>query len=232
MLLVLVQNKPIKKVLVILFIFISTGLFGQETPSKSTFGYGFSISPEVNNLFVFRNGEHSSPAFGFTSLVFIRKNLGSKVKFETGIGYGLRQFNHLHTGLVFGTDIDPQQGIISYSELKTQATLNEIQVPIFGVFQIKESNFAFTFGLAGHYQWVNKAERTIIYGNGDENTQLNTIFNPHLNFSTAIGCRYTQPISEKIGLIVEPKFTFYFREYIVPLTQLYSGGLKLGLILE
>lgn len=214
-----------------MFIVLSATIYGQDTPTKPTLEYGFSISPEVNYLMTHRSGEQSEASPGLSSSLFVHRDIGNRLAIETGLGFGIKQINHLQTGLIFGSDIDPQQGILSYSSLETNATLNEIQLPVSGVLTLAQSHFSLVFGLTGHYQWTNNAKRIIHHGSGGENTQLNSTFNPLLNFSTAIGFRYTQPISQKIGLIVEPKFTFYFREYIVPLTRLCCGGLKLGLIL-
>lgn len=202
--LVLIQNKPIKSALIILFIVLSDTVYGQDTSTKPIFEYGFSISPETNYLMTHLREKQSETAFGISSSSFIHPDI------ETDSGFGIKQ------------------NIFFYPKSKTKATLNENQLPTSGVLKLEQSLVSMIPGLIGHYQWIDNTEQIAYNESGNKKTQFNSTFNPLFNFSTTIGFRYTQPISQKIGLIVESKFTSYFREHIVPLTNLCGRGLKLG----
>lgn len=215
-----------KKLLTIL-LFLPFGLLAQEE-LKSSLKIGLTVSPEINGLRV------SSPLvgdietevkFGFSTFVSLFYAFNNHVGLRTGLGYGKRNDYHEHSGLIFQQDIDPVVGIISESRVESQVLINEFQLPIILQLSPGSSNLFFSVGFELAYQQGKNSEQTVYYGNGTIGP-LGPPRDPIWNFSSTFGVGWQFPIADKWHLTLEPVVKYYFKEYVVVSSNMYSIGFR------
>ena len=60
----------------------------------------------------------------------VKLKIANNFFLRTGLGYGLKGYRNMETGLRFGTDIDPVKGFISESKIETKGVYHELQLPL------------------------------------------------------------------------------------------------------
>lgn len=198
--------------------------FAQEKSDDSKIGFGFYLLPEMNGLTTANpvGTETVGSKLGGSAGLNLEFRLTQKIALRTGLGYGLKNYNHLHEGLIFNSDIDPQNGFQTESRMESSITYSELQVPL--LFQYKlNSNVFFALGLELNTSFADKSERIIYYGNGDIE-QLENTTGTLLNFAPMLSIGFIVPNS---NFIIEPLFKYYIKEYLVPMSNQYNYGLKI-----
>ena len=105
---------------------------GQEKQENSKFDIGFYILPEINGLITGNptGRETVSAKFGGAAGLNLAYRFTSKLSLRTGLGFGVRNYEHVHEGLIFNSDISPNDGFISESSIVSSISYSEIQLPI------------------------------------------------------------------------------------------------------
>jgi hypothetical protein len=218
--------------LCILFVFVTLTIFSQSDElSNRKMNVGFSITPEFNSLIVGNlvGKENVTPKIGFSSGISFEFHVSERSTLRTGIAYGKKRYNHTHSKLIFGSDIDPQTGYISESKIESKVTFSELQIPLVYQYELNKNKFFVAGGIELIYPFSNNSERTIFYGNGfTENLSKST--NNEINFAPVLSFGYLLPVSQKLKLSIEPMVKFYLKEYIITESNLYNLGLKTTLL--
>lgn len=217
-----------KTILFFLSVFGSLTVFSQsDSASARKINFGLSITPEFNNLILGNpvGQESVKSKIGFSAGISFKFHLTNKSSFITGIGFGKKNYNHTHCGLIYGTDIDPLIGIISESKIESKVSFSELQIPLVFQYELKTNKFYIAGGLELIYRFLNNSERIIYYGNGAIAKLSNSNING-LNFAPELSFGYKLPVSDKLSISIEPMFKYYLKEYIIIESNLYNYGLK------
>ena len=213
----------------ILAIFLITPLLicAQEKEKISLVNIGFSLLPEVNALITDNpiGKEKSTARIGFSLGFNLEFKLSPKIFFKSGLGYGLKKYDHTHSNLVFGTDIGPN-GIISMSKIESKISFSELQLPLILLFQVKDSKFFISTGMEVTYPISNNSERIIYYGNGSIDKLTGSNNYSTLNFAPQLGFGYNIPAGKKLNVGIEALIKYYIKEYIIAESHLYNYGVK------
>lgn len=198
--------------------------FSQEKNDDSKIDFGFYVLPEMNGLTTANpvGTETAHSKFGFSAGLNLEIRLTPKISLRTGLGYGFKNYNHLHEGLIVNSDINPQNGIQSVSRIESSITHSELQLPL--LFQYKlNPNVFYTLGLELNTSFADKSERMIYYGNG-EIDQLEPKTGALLNYAPTLSLGFIVPDS---NFIIEPFFKYNMKEYLIPMSNQYDYGLKI-----
>ena len=216
-----------KKLVTLLFLIPLTLLAQQNAPE---WHLGISIKPEVSAMTIHDKDESSKAEYGFTGGLTLGYNIAPSLTFETGIYYGIKNISHSQGGLIFGSDIDPQAGVLGTSELIREVQLNDIEIPIQAKYFFFKQLY-FRSGLGINLLSERSFENRINHSDG---TTTTIVSDPesYLNYSATIGIGYMQPIGEKMNFNIEPFIKYYFRDNIIPITHLYNIGLNAALTLK
>lgn len=217
-----------KKTLILIFALYSlTALSQTDIAPVRKLNFGLSVIPELNQLIVGNPvGQESVKAkMGLSAGFTLEFRLSEKSFIRSGIGCGKKNYDHTHSGLIFGNDIDPQTGLISTSRVESNVSFFELQIPLIFHYYVKENTFFIGGGIEAIYPIVNNSVRTIYYGNGDVEILSNTTENG-INVAPVISFGYKQPLSDRLSLSIEPMFKYYLLEYIIGESNLYNLGLK------
>ena len=156
----------------------------------------------------------------------VKLKIANNFFLRTGLGYGLKGYRNMETGLRFGTDIDPVKGFISESKIETKGVYHELQLPLALHCDIDEEKFFMVFGLDLVAQLSHTTKRQILYGNGtmeyysfENKSQFNMV--------PTISMGYAIPINDHYSLSIAPTFRYYVKEWILLDTRLYNYGIKL-----
>lgn len=209
---------------ILILLFLPALTYGQEATEDSKFDLGFYILPEMNGLITGNpiGRETVSAKFGGAAGLNIEYRLTSKISLRTGLGFGIRNYEHVHEGLIFNSDISPNDGIISESSIESNITYIEVQLPLLLQYNIN-SNFFFTAGLELTTAFADRSERVIFYGNGTtEDMQNNNKIGANVGPLITIG--YEIPNS---NLLLELLFKYYLRDQIIANSNQYNFGLKI-----
>jgi len=203
-------------------LFLPLFSFAQEKDAAK-FDLGFYVLPEMNGLTTKNPGgtETVQSKLGFSAGLNVEFRLTQKISLRTGIGYGLKNYNHSHTGLIFNSDVDPQ-GTTTESKMESSISYSEVQIPLLFQYKITPNVF-FTLGLELNTSFADKSERTIYYGDGNVE-QLENADGTTFNFSPTLSLGYIVPNSQ---FMIEPMFKYDLKEYIVPMSNHYNYGLKI-----
>jgi hypothetical protein len=216
------QSSLSKYIWILLFLPLLS--FGQEAQKDSKFDLGFYMLPEINGLITGNpiGREATRNQFGGAAGLNVEYRLTSKISLRTGLGFGIRNYEHVHEGLIFNSDISPNEGMISESSIVSNINYSEIQLPLLFQYNIN-SNFFFTLGLELTTIFNDNSERVIFYGNGTtEEIKNNNIFQSNVGPLLSIG--YQIPNS---NFLIEPLLKYYLRDQIIVSSNQYNYGLKI-----
>ncbi|MBU3658773.1 MAG: PorT family protein [Flavobacteriales bacterium] len=215
------------RILAFIFLLFQSLVFCQ-TGSKSS--YGFYIQPHVGRVFKHKNmpiGEDSvSNKLGVSGGFNYNLKLSEKVVLRTGIAYGFINCVSNQTGLILGSDIDPQQGYISESRLESKIQFHEINLPICFQFKVFKG-FHINLGLEISKAFADNSSRTIYSGNGEKETlEVDNIL--LLNGAPQLSIMYEFPLKNNSFMSVEPFYKLYARPYLFNDVGMYNFGLRLN----
>lgn len=198
--------------------------FSQEKNNDSKIDFGFYVLPEMNGLTTANpvGTETARSKFGFSAGLNLEYRLTPKISFRTGLGYGLKNYNHLHEGLIFNSDINPQNGIQTVSRMESSISYSELQLPLLFQYKLNPKVF-YTLGLELNTSFADKSERIIYYGNGAID-QLENTTGAILNYAPMLSIGFIVPNS---NFIIEPLFKYNIKEYLIPMSNQYNYGLKI-----
>jgi len=215
------------RILTLFFLFNQFIIFGQ-TESKNAFELYFQ--PDLTGVFARKYptggkdivNKKPGVSVGFS----YNRKMSEKVFFRIGIGYGFKNCFSKQTGFIFGSDIDPQQGVISESRIESKIQFQEIQLPVSFQFKIL-NNFYFNVGLELSKAFADNSTRTLIYGNGDMEklSSTNVLL---FNGAPTLSVSYKIPLKNQTFLNIEPYYKLYARPYLFNDVGMYNFGLRLG----
>ncbi|MEY4861047.1 MAG: hypothetical protein RL751_578 [Bacteroidota bacterium] len=216
-----------KTTLFILALFFSLTVFAQSTLPDRKIDFGFSLSPEFNNLKVGNvvGQESVAPKIGLSAGLNVAFRLSHKSSLRTGLGYGFKHYNHTHAGLIFGTDLNPITGVNTTSTLESKVSFSEFQIPLVFQYELKENKIFIAGGLECTLPFANHSERTVYYGNGTTEVLPNPTQNA-LNFAPVFSLGYLLPVSDQLSISIEPMFKYYLKTYIIEGSNLFNYGLR------
>ena len=215
--------------LIILSVISSLTVFSQtESSADRKVAYGLSITPEFNSLIAGNpvGQESVKSQLGFSAGFNVEFQLSKKSSIRTGIGYGLKNYEHTQSGLIFGSDINPVTGVVSESKLESKIAFSELQIPLIFKYEFKENKFFVTGGMEFIYPFANNSERVIYYGTGNTEKLSNSNNTKSVNLAPVISLGYNFTVSDKLSISIEPMFKYYLKEYIIIESNLYNYGLK------
>jgi|LauGreDrversion4_2_1035121.scaffolds.fasta_scaffold286393_2 hypothetical protein len=216
-----------KTTLFILSLCFSLTVFAQSTLSDRNIQFGFSLSPEFNDLKVSNlvGQESVAPKMGLSAGLNVAFHLSNKISLRTGLGYGFKHYNHTHAGLIFGTDLNPQTGVNTTSTIESKIAFSELQFPLVFQYELKENKIFIAGGIEITKPFANQSERTVYYGNGTTDVLSNPTQNG-LNFAPVLSLGYLLPVTDQLSISIEPMFKYYLNTYIISGSNLFYYGLR------
>jgi hypothetical protein len=136
-----------------------------------------------------------------------------------------KRYNHTRYGLIFGTDISQQNGVITESKIETKMSFSEFQIPLILQHDFRDHNFFIAYGMEFIYTLANNTNRIIYYGNGDTE-QFSKSEKRGFNLSPFFSLGYNIPITINWNISIEPMFKYYLKEYIIFKSHLFNYGLR------
>ena len=216
-----------KTTLFILSLCFSLTVFAQSTLSDRKIQFGFSLTPEFNDLKVSNlvGQESVAPKMGLSAGLNVAFHLSNKFSLRTGLGYGFKHYNHTHAGLIFGTDLNPQTGVNTTSTIESKIAFSELQFPLVFQYELKENKIFIAGGIEITKPFANQSERTVYYGNGTTDVLSNPTQNG-LNFAPVLSLGYLLPVTDQLSISIEPMFKYYLKTYIIAGSNLFNYGLR------
>ena len=216
-----------KTTLIILSLCFSLTVFAQSTLSDRNIQFGFSLSPEFNDLKVSNlvGQESVAPKMGLSAGLNVAFHLSNKISLRTGLGYGFKHYNHTHAGLIFGTDLNPQTGVNTTSTIESKIAFSELQFPLVFQYELKENKIFIAGGIEITKPFANQSECTVYYGNGTTDVLSNPTQNG-LNFAPVLSLGYLLPVTDQLSISIEPMFKYYLNTYIISGSNLFNYGLR------
>jgi hypothetical protein len=216
-----------KTTLFILSLCFSLTVFTQSTLTDRNIQFGFSLSPEFNNLKVGNvlGQESVAPKIGVSAGLNVAFRLSHQISLRSGLGYGFKHYNHTHAGLIFGTDLNPITGVNTTTTVESNVSFSEFQIPLVFQYELKENKIFIAGGLECTIPFANQSERTVYYGNGTTDMLANPTQNG-LNFAPVLSLGYLLPVTEQLSLSIEPMFKYYLKTYIIAGSNLFNYGLR------
>lgn len=167
-----------------------------------------------------------TPKAGIGFGVQLKLKVANSFFLRTGLGYGLKSYRNMETGLRFSSDIDPMRGFISESKIDAKGVFHELQLPFTFQFDIKDEKIFLACGVDLVAQLSHTTKRQILFGDGsieyydfENKSQFNMV--------PTISMGYTIPVNEHYALSIAPTFRYYVKEWILHDTQMFNYGLKL-----
>jgi hypothetical protein len=216
-----------KTTLFILSLCFSLTVFAQSTLSDRKIQFGFSLTPEFNDLKVSNlvGQESVAPKMGLSAGLNVAFHLSNKFSLRTGLGYGFKHYNHTHAGLIFGTDLNPQTGVNTTSTIESKIAFSELQFPLVFQYELKENKIFIAGGIEITKPFANQSERTVYYGNDTTDILSNPTQNG-LNFAPVLSLGYLLPVTDQLSISIEPMFKYYLNTYIIAGSNLFNYGLS------
>ncbi len=216
-----------KTALFILSICFSLTVFAQSTLSDRKIQFGFSLSPEFNDLKVSNlvGQESVAPKIGVSAGLNVAFRLSNQISLRTGLGYGFKHYNHTHAGLIFGTDLNPITGVNTTTTVESNVSFSEFQIPLVFQYELKENKIIIAGGMEITKPFANQSERTVYYGNGTTDMLANPTENG-LNFAPVLSLVYLLPVTAQLSISIEPMFKYYLKTYIIAGSNLFNYGLR------
>ena len=202
-------------------------IFAQSNLSDRKIYYGFSLCPELNYLKMGNlvGQESVAPRIGVSAALNVAFHFSNKISLRTGLGYGFKNYNHTHAGLIFGTDLNPTTGVNTTTTVESKITFSEFQIPLVFQYELKENRFFIAGGMEITKPFANQSERIVYYGNGTTDFLPNPTQND-LNFAPVLSLGYLLPVTDQLCISIEPMFKYYLKTYIVAGSNLFNYGLK------
>lgn len=214
--------------LLLFFPFSLTVMAQEET--DPILSVGFSLIPEVtwlnNATTLVGELEYEDGKPGYSAQINVGYAFNEFLTFQSGVGFGKRYYDYKVTGLIFGSDIDPNLGIVSESRFEAQVSISEIQVPLMLRISPKE-NWFLSAGLELAFQNENNSNSN--YFHGDGTVVKASPVDPKLNFAPVLGFGYQAPLSDHLSLSVQPQIKYYLRDFVLTNSNLISVGLRTSL---
>lgn len=139
-----------KAAIFILSLFLSLTVFAQTIDgSEHRIKFGLAITPEYNNLRV-KNlvGQESvATKIGFSTSLQVEFCLTNSISLRSGFGYGLKNYYHTHSGLIFGTDLNPVTGVNTTTTVESEVSFSEFQIPLIFQYELKENKLFISGGM-------------------------------------------------------------------------------------
>jgi Outer membrane protein beta-barrel domain len=216
-----------KTTLFILSLCFSLTVFAQSNLSCRKIYYGFSLCPELNYLKMGNlvGQESVAPRIGVSTALNVAFHFSNKISLRTGLGYGFKNYNHTHAGLIFGTDLNPTTGVNTTTTVESKITFSEFQIPLVFQYELKENKFFIAGGMEITKPFANQSERIVYYGNGTTDFLPNPTQNG-LNFAPVFSIGYLLPVTDQLCISIEPMFKYYLKTYIVAGSNLVNYGLR------
>lgn len=214
------KNIQIKFVIISIFLF--SGLI--ETSAQSKFSIGLSssylknyriITENKSDLYEDYRNENEGSISGFDIEVNLLYNFKPKLYFETGIGYAQKGYKISEDIL-----IDPCFSPVTcgyYSELY-RYTYDYMSIPLHFIYTTsKRLNFSFSVGtsllipLSSNVEWILRKEYE---SNTGQNIDKRNNIDPNkFNMSVDLGFGIGFTITEKMNLMILPKFNYNLFSY-------------------
>jgi hypothetical protein len=169
--------------------------------------------------------ESVAPRIGVSAALNVAFHFSNKISLRTGLGYGFKNYNHTHAGLIFGTDLNPTTGVNTTTTVESKITFSEFQIPLVFQYELKENRFFIAGGMEITKPFANQSERIVYYGNGTTDFLPNPTQND-LNFAPVLSLGYLLPVTDQLCISIEPMFKYYLKTYIVAGSNLFNYGLK------
>ena len=216
-----------KTTLFILSLCFSLTVFAQSTLSDRKIQFGFSLSPEFNDLKVSNlvGQESVAPKMGVSAGLNVSFHISNKFSLRTGLGYGFKHYSHTQTGLIFGTDLNPITGVNTTTTVESNVSFSEFQIPLVFQYELKENKIIIAGGMEITKPFANQSERTVYYGNGTTDMLANPTENG-LNFAPVLSLGYLLPVTDQLSISIEPMFKYYLKTYIIAGSNLFNYGLR------
>lgn len=216
-----------KTTLFILSFCFSLTVFAQSNLSGRKIYYGFSLCPELNYLKMGNlvGQESVAPRIGVSAGLNVAVQLSNKISLRTGLGYGFKNYNHTHAGLIFGTDLNPNTGVNTTSTIESKISYSELQMPLVFQYQLKENKYSISVGMEIIKPFANHSERIVYYGNGTTEVLSNPTQNS-LNFAPVLSLGYLLPVTDQLSISIEPMLKYYLKDYIISGSNLMNYGLR------
>ena len=217
------------KKIILIFLFSPLFLQGQNSSIGRKTSFGLFVSPELNGMFPDPRIQHSSKArFSFTAGINLNHNITKKVSIISGLGFGIRRYDDIEDGLHFPSDLDPIRGFISTSKIVTNFSYLQTNIPILIKVDVLPRKWFICSGLETSYFFKNDSKSTIHYGDGQKE-KLSILNNPAMiNFAYVVSSGYIRDVSEKYSVMIQPMAKFYFKDYIIENSVLFSFGIKVS----
>jgi hypothetical protein len=216
-----------KTTLFILSLCFSLTIFAQSNLSDRKIKFGFSLTPEFNDLKVSNvlGQESVAPRIGVSTGLNVAFHLSNKISLRTGLGYGFKNYNHTQTGLIFSSDLNPTTGVNTTSSIESKVSFRELQIPLVFQYELKENKFSISVGMEITKPIANQSERIVYYGNGTTEVLANPTQNS-LNFAPVFSIGYLLPVTDQLSISIEPMFKYYLKDYIISGSNLMNYGLR------
>jgi hypothetical protein len=216
-----------KTTLFILSLCFSLTIFAQSNLSDRKIQFGFSLTPEFNDLKVSNllGQESVAPRIGVSTGLNVAFHLSNKISLRTGLGYGFKNYNHTQTGLIFSSDLNPITGVNTTSSIESKVSFRELQIPLVFQYELKENKFSISVGMEITQPITNQSERIVYYGNGTTDILPNPTQNG-LNFAPVLSLGYLLPLTDQLSISIEPMFKYYLKDYIISGSNLMNYGLR------
>ncbi len=222
------------KTVFVIFLIFPLSLHAQEkSPEAYKFRIGLNLGPETNRI-IDRSDNFDnhiiSSKMGISGGIILAYSLTERIAIKSGLGYGLKSYNHTEKGINLSLNVNPQIGFVGESQIVSSVRFHEFQIPLIFEFKFNYRLFA-CIGVEYDYQFNNKSKRTLYY-EINKFLPLQTEEASTSNFSTYLSFGDTYIISDQLDIVLEPYFKYYFKSHIFSESNLFNLGLKTTLNLN
>ncbi|PLW94320.1 MAG: hypothetical protein C0592_03170 [Marinilabiliales bacterium] len=211
---------------------VSLCVFSQKD-STSKIKYSICLIPEFNILSTGNpvGHEETTSKIGFSAGFGAEFFLSNNLSLATGLNYGLKRYSHTHTGLIFGSDIDPYLGYISESSMESIVAYSELAIPINLKIYIQKLRLIMRSGIDIIYPIADHSERIIYYGNGM--TDILGVPEKVLNFAPTFSLGHYFPLSGGdylTGKYISYEFIakYHLKSFVLAESNLFNLGLRIS----
>ncbi len=167
-----------------------------------------------------------APKAGFSVGVQVKLKVANNFFLRTGLGYGLKGYRNMETGLRFGSTINPMTWVVSESKIETKGVFHELQLPLAFQYDIKEEKFFIACGVDLVGQIGHTTKTQYLYGDGTKD--FSSFENKsQLNIAPNLSMGYAMPLNQHYTLSIAPTFSYYVKEWILHDSQMFNYGIKL-----
>lgn len=159
------------------------------------------------------------PGVGFDVGGIGRYSITQSIFMELAPGYSRKTFGSEVHGIVFGSDIDPNLGIVSTSIIILSISMDELHVPLYVRWQFLNQRVSIFSGGEYHFMFSTKSVQSTQLGNG-QTTQLETMLPKSNNASIPIGIGVNFPLKNAMNLGMDFKANYYYIPMKYPLISM------------